>query len=91
MNFRKVKFNKWIPRVDESTGLRSAPKEGTNCFETTFPNSGMFHRWANAYEESSEGFGNYTVAIIETSDGTIQEVLPKNVKFVDGLVNYLHD
>lgn len=80
---RKVKFNKWIPRVDEKTTLGTKPKEGTNCWEKDFQNEGFFHQWANAYEESSEGFGNYTVALVELPDGTISEIFPSNIRFAD--------
>lgn len=87
MKLRKVMFNKWIPRVDVKTEFGSKAKEGTNCWEKDFQNVGFFHQWANAYEESSEGFGNYTVALVEMTDGTIEQVLPSNLKFV-GLPSY---
>jgi len=83
MKLRKVMFNKWIPRVDEKTELGTKVKEGTNCWEKDFPNAGLFHQWASAYEESSEGFGNYTVALVEMTDGAIEQVLPSSLKFVD--------
>ena len=82
---RKIKFNNWIPRIDEKCGLGTKIKEGTNCWEKDFPNDGIFHQWANAYEESSSSFGNYTVALVELPDGTISEVLPCNIKFVEPL------
>jgi hypothetical protein len=81
-NLRLVKFNKWIPRVDEKTSFGSKAKDGTNCWETEFINEGIFHQWANAYEESSAGFGNYTVALVEIQDGTIVEVIPSKLKFI---------
>ncbi len=83
MEYRKVVFNKWIPRIDIPTEWATKAKEGTNCWEKDFPNAGLFHQWGSAYEESSEGFGNYTVAIIELPDGTIEQVIPSNVKFID--------
>ncbi len=81
---RKVKFKRWIPRVDVKTelGLGIKAKEGTSCWEEDFQNEGLFHQWANAYEESSAGFGNYTVALVELSDGTIEEVLPVKLVFI---------
>lgn len=84
-NLRKVVFNKWIPIVYENIneGKSVRPKDGTNCWEKDFLNSGWFHQWANSYEESSEGFGNYTVALVEMPDGTIESVLPTNIKFID--------
>jgi hypothetical protein len=85
---KKVLFKKWIPAewsdkansVNCSTTHRQI--EGTNCWQDDFINHGRFHQWANAYEESSAGFGNYTVALVELSDGTITEVLPSNIKFI---------
>ena len=82
---RKVLFKKWIPIIKEKTSLGTKSKEGTNCWEKDFINEGLFHQWANAYEESSAGFGNYTVALVELSDGTIIEVLPIALKFDDKL------
>jgi len=80
---RKVKFKKWIQRVEIGEGVLRCTMEGTNCWEYEFKNEGLFHQWANAYEESGAGFGNYTVALIELSDGTISEVLPCNLKFIE--------
>ena len=79
-----VLFKKWIPAImiKNAGGFSESPKEGTRCWENDFVNEGIFHQWANAYEESSEGFGNYTVALVELPDGTISEVLPSNIKFV---------
>ena len=46
---------------------------------------GDFHQWANATEESREGFVNYTVAIIECPDGQVEVALPQDVTFLDKL------
>lgn len=80
---RKVKFRRWIPRIDEKTDFGTKAKVGTNCWEDGFPNEGFFHEWASDYEESSEGFGNFTVAIIELDNGMIEKVLPTNIQFID--------
>ena len=82
MKLRKVVFNQYIPAkyLPSQSGKLI---EGTGIWETDYPNEGLFHQWANAYEESSEGFGNYTVAIIEMPDGTIKQVIPSNIKFVE--------
>ncbi len=81
MELRKVMFKKWIAREYDADSKTT--KTGTNCWEPEFKNSGLFHKWGNAYEESIEGFGNYTVAIVELSDGTITEVFPSNIKFIN--------
>ena len=83
MKLRKVMFKRWIPKVDQKTELGTKAKEGTNCWEENFSNAGLFHQWASACEESREGFGNYTVALVEMPNGTIEEVLPSNLKFID--------
>lgn len=86
---RKVKFKRWIPAVwpdkADSTNCYSShkPLEGTDCWEKNFQNEGIFHKWANAYIETDNGVGNYTIGIIELTDGTIEEVLPKNIKFIE--------
>lgn len=77
---RKVLFKKWIPRETVSNGALHVTKSGTNCW-SDFIYGGFFHQWANKYEDSGEGFGNYTVALVELFDGTIEEVLPVNIKF----------
>lgn len=80
---RKVLFKKWIPKVMEQFPGGSFQVPGTHCWESDFKHEGIFHQWTYAMEETSNGFGNYTVALVETSDGTIAEVLPSNLKFVD--------
>ena len=90
---RKVKFKKWISKVvKKELEISNYPfpteayEEETNCWEKEFKNDGLFHQWANAYDESSEGFGNYTIALVELFDGTIIEVLPSNIQFVEPMV-----
>jgi hypothetical protein len=75
---RKVLFKQWIARVLASGKY----VEGTGCWEEDFINEGLFHQWAVKYDEFESGPGNYTVALVEISDGTIVEVLPFNLKFV---------
>lgn len=47
-----------------------------------FVYEGQFHQWAAAYEEFESGPGNYTYAIIELADGSIETVLPQHLKFI---------
>lgn len=75
---RKVLFKKWIPGEYEGHLI----KTGTNTWEAGFSGEGLFHCWGFGYEEFESGAGNYTYAIIELPDGTIEEVLPSNVKFI---------
>lgn len=84
MKLRKVFFKKWIPH--EYLSVESGIKQlvpGTGCFEKDFENEGLFHQWASSYEEFESGPGNFTVAIVETYDGFIHEVLPTNLLFID--------
>jgi len=81
---RKVLFKKWIPKQTERVGgsMYESVVKGTGRWSDEYSESGIFHQWANAYEESDAGFGNYTVALIEMADGTIGEILPSNIKFI---------
>ena len=83
MKLRKVMFKKWVPKEHIGEGASRTQKEGTNCWERDFTHAGLFHQWGAAYEEFEGNAGNFTVAIVEMANGTIQEVLPINLKFVD--------
>lgn len=46
------------------------------------PVEGLFHQWANQYEDCGDaGVANYTVALIELDDGRIVEGVPTTVVF----------
>ena len=48
------------------------------------PVEGLFHQWANQYEDCGDaGIANYTVALIELDDGRIVEAIPDTVVFLD--------
>lgn len=81
---RKVLFKKWIPMEQELLEGKTFKtiKAGTACW-SDFNYGGLFHQWTNTFEESNAGFGNYTVGLIELSDGTIEQVLSTNIKFID--------
>lgn len=81
---QKVLFKKWIPKETAANGeFAKVTKPGTNCWSKDYIEKGIFHCWGVSYEEFESGPGNYTVAIVELPDGTIKEVLPSNLKFVD--------
>lgn len=42
-----------------------------------------FHMWGYNYEEFENGAGNFSTAIIEREDGTIEELSPQEIKFID--------
>lgn len=82
---KKVLFKKWIPQqmVTVEGKMHSTRKEGTGCWEVDFTHEGLFHEWGVSHIEGDNGFGNYSIALIQIPDGTIQEVLPSNLKFID--------
>lgn len=81
---RKILFKKWIPAIIEPTGqFTSKKKEGTGCFSNDFTEKGVFLHWGISYEESAGCVGMFSVCFVELSDGTIKEVHPSNIKFID--------
>lgn len=85
---RKVLFKKWIPIQyieKESIGILSGRVRvpNTGCWADDFSEEGLFHCWSQSYEELNNGVGNYSVALVEISNGEIVEVLPSNLKFAD--------
>lgn len=44
---------------------------------------GTFHGWGLEYEQFDNGVGNYSVGIVETEDGNIVTVLPRDIKFIE--------
>lgn len=81
MEFRKVMIRKWIPKqhVPHDKNIRIA---GTGCFEDGFNTPGLFHSWGCSYEEFESGPGNYTMGIVELTDGSVEAVLPQHIKFI---------
>lgn len=77
---REVAFNKWIGRIYDENGK---VEQGTGVWEKDFKNKGVFHEWGVCYEETENSLGNYSVALVEMKDGTIESVLPSNIKFTN--------
>lgn len=44
---------------------------------------GKFQGWGVEYEEFESGPGNYTVAIVEMPDGSVQTLMPFLIRFLD--------
>ena len=82
---RKVLFKKFIPRVFHKVEGKNYTEtvKGTGCYEPDFTNEGLFHEWGVSCEESDSGYGNSTIALIETADGIIYSAYPQFVKFID--------
>ena len=43
----------------------------------------VFHKWSMGFEELEVGTGNYATAIIELTDGTVQNIEAELIRFVD--------
>lgn len=87
MTMRRVEFKEWIPIQWDELSAQNTSKSlpNTNCW-SDWTGTGLFHQWANAYEEFESGPGNYTVALIEIvqpGGGIMIEVLPSNLRFKD--------
>lgn len=78
---RKVLYKKWINR-EYTDGMLI--KAGTNIWEPEFTHEGVFHQWAYGYEPTGENSGATTFALVENPDGTISEVFPHALKFIEG-------
>lgn len=83
MKLRRVMFKKWIPRETIGEGALQTQKEGTNCWESDFVNEGLLYRYACPYEVFENGQADITWGVINLANGTIEQVLPINIKFVD--------
>lgn len=77
---RNVLFKEWVPQKLDNGKI----VKGTNCWSSEYTGRGVFHQWGSSYEEFESGPGNYTTAIVELTDGSIVEVLPRYLKFIDG-------
>jgi len=80
---QKVRFNKFIPfEYILEEGKRRQLVKGTGQFGKNFIHDGVFHGWGCSYEEFESGPGNNSYALVETTEGLIEEVLPCNIKFI---------
>ena len=80
---RKVRYKTWIPGAYNKESKIGGYLPNTNCWDKAFIHEGHFHCWGVSVVETNETATNYTVAIIENPDGTISEVLPTNVQFIN--------
>lgn len=44
-----------------------------------------FHQFGVGYEEFDSGPGNYSTAIVEWADGTVENVPVERIRFIDGV------
>ncbi len=59
---------------------RSEP--GQFHFDKVEDGTAQFHQWGLNYEEFENGAGNYSSAIIERDDGTIENVPAEMIQFI---------
>jgi len=43
---------------------------------------GYFHAWGCGYVEGETGFGNFSTAIVERDDGSVENVYVEMIKFL---------
>lgn len=60
--------------IYDSRGMRTGIEDAAE---------GKFHGWGVEYEEFENGPGNFSVAIVEMPDGTVQTLMPFLVRFLD--------
>lgn len=55
----------------------------TRKLEKVFKYIGRFHQFGVDYEEFDTGAGNFSTAIVEKDDGTVENVYIEMIKFID--------
>lgn len=68
---RKVIYNRYEKR------------EGETAYSLVAVGEAKFHQFGVNYEEFESGAGNFSTAIIELDDGTIENVPVETVKFIN--------
>lgn len=56
--------------------------EGKSYSEKVHTGTGLFHQWGCDYEEFETGPGNFSTAIVEMEDGTIQNIYCSMIQFI---------
>ena len=72
-NLRKVQVYKW-ERVKIDGAYKTVQAETVK---------GLFHQWGVNFEEFESGPANYTVAIVELDDGSVEMVPANLIKFIE--------
>jgi hypothetical protein len=71
----QVDTKKWVPSDESPNGIGHHEK---SIFK------GLFHEWGQeAVETNEQGFGNFTVGIVEDESGQVHTVNPNDIKFLD--------
>jgi hypothetical protein len=75
---RRVKVSKWERRQVKTDGgvvLKS-------YLEAEPDGEAWFHQWGVGCEEYGDGAGNFTTAVVERDDGSIENVEASMIKFI---------
>jgi hypothetical protein len=59
---------------------------GPNHYVVTEIGEALFHCWGQEAVEAENGFGNYTVAIVEYPDGSVSGLSPERIRFLPDVV-----
>lgn len=76
---RKVIVLKWQRNANASTVT------GQRYMEKVADGEALFHAWGVEFEEFETGAGNYSTAIIERADGTIETPKADMIQFIEPL------
>lgn len=80
MELRKCVFRKYLPPYTQVVAGNEVRFGGS--YQQEFKTQGLFHQWGLDCLEDEQGFSNFTIAIVETSDGLIHKVDPTHIKFI---------
>jgi len=74
MKTRKVLIFKWE---------KQNRPNGSSFYALAKDGAALFHQWGISYEEFEDGPGQYSTAIIEREDGTVENVPVELIKFIE--------
>jgi len=78
MDKRKVKVFKWVKKERKPTEDNKLERWS----EKELDYEGLFHSWGVFYDEFDMGAGNFTTAIIEKEDGSIETPEASMIQFI---------
>lgn len=71
-------------KVELKRKVWAPPSEGARGhWAESEPVIATFHQFGAAYEEFETGPGNYTVAIVELPDGTVENANLQDIRFIE--------
>lgn len=85
---RKVLIKRWIPvQYSKEEGKKNLVIPGTGCYETGYSTEALFESWGISYDTENDCNGNrvvmqFTMALVILPDGTLEEIIPSNLKFI---------